>query len=1446
MATYSKKGEGPTEAALSGIPNTADRERGIRWILDAASAQMPPAVDTPDEFGRPAALNGGREMLTEALAADTAPDHDSRYVMRAANDDRQSIGEAMQSFQRRPARAPFLIAILFSVLWTVAAVALIYGFAAPLRQISNSVGWAPIALGLSGALGAPIVFFFALANVLARSNELRIVSGFLAEATLRFAEPEIAARDSIVTVGQAIRREIVAMGDGVERALARAVELEALVNSEVAALERAYNDNEARICNLLAGLAEQRETLVGHAEQVRNVIADVHLDLSHDITVVSELIAERVNEAAHRVNRALADKGEHITVALGTAGDAMIEQLGERGVDLLKRIERTGEDTARAIDAAGDRLTSGLNLKSDSLNEQLVAVATDLQQSLVSRLDDVAHGFSQKSSAVLAAVETRTRELAKTISEGSETASQALIDATGRVAETITMRADEVTNSLKTTGESIVLDLSLRGGDMVSKLEDIGHKLTETIGSRSDQITQRFGSDAETLAAAVASRGDMMRDMLAQKLKTFEEIFSRHGAELAERVAHDSTELGDLITRQLAEFDRTVRTHGGELVENLQQRTADIQDVVTIAFVTRDDALIATLCSKIDEANTALATRAAEVAENLESQIRRFEELLIGRTETAARGIEGRAQSAAEYAASTIERITHEMGARTGTAVERAAILVGKATEAIESRTHAAAEFAAAQLVGATDEMETRTVSAAEEMTLKVHDATSEIGKHTVEAVSHLLERSSNASQEIETRTRAAADLMEARATDLSRRLDEASSGLIAAISSKGGQFAAEIEQAAESAVKVIDSKAFAFTQSIMNNSSELARVITDASTSATAIVSRTLKELQDSAKSSVSQATVMVAQALKDLQQSASGAIDQSKQVAMLTVSEIHETHGMLRSDTTALFERLRDSNGLLQQVLGGAQTNLTAIEQVLSTRVGEFVSTVEQLLDAAGATTGKLDRQVSSFYGLTTRVLGDLGELAVQFDGHGKALADAVVRLEKANDNTLASVTERKDIVENLAMAVDSRTEELDKQLKRFSNLIDVSLRSAEDRARDAARLVAEATSEGSRSLAERHAAIRSTTEQQSKQTLASLHKLYEQVSSETNDLFQQNAGEAQQLLQQATDRFAEIMHNMKQMSLEMQRELEATRDQLRRGVLELPEETAESMAQMRRVIVDQMEALAELNRIVARHGRAMDTVGTPTEQTAAKPSFGDEEPAMASAALEPASRPATAGDDRKTAQLPRPEALADAASRPATAGADQGAPQRGARLEAQPVVPAGQDGAGDEAGRWLSELLTRASRDNDGDSADKQERGALKSSRPAAAPEQRSTRPDDRDIRHRIESLDALSVDIARMIDHEAAADLWERYHRGERNVFTRRLYTMQGRKAFDELRKRCRSDHEFRQAVDRYIGHFEQLLSEVGRNDRGHAVTRTYLSSDTGKLYTILAHAAGRFE
>jgi hypothetical protein len=52
--------------------------------------------------------------------------------------------------------------------------------------------------------------------------------------------------------------------------------------------------------------------------------------------------------------------------------------------------------------------------------------------------------------------------------------------------------------------------------------------------------------------------------------------------------------------------------------------------------------------------------------------------------------------------------------------------------------------------------------------------------------------------------------------------------------------------------------------------------------------------------------------------------------------------------------------------------------------------------------------------------------------------------------------------------------------------------------------------------------------------------------------------------------------------------------------------------------------------------------------------------------------------------------------------------------------------------------------------------------------------------------------------------------------------------------------------FKLSVDRYIDLFVRLLVVVSRDDRGHVVALTYLTSETGTVYTLLAHAAGRFD
>jgi hypothetical protein len=278
---------------------------------------------------------------------------------------------------------------------------------------------------------------------------------------------------------------------------------------------------------------------------------------------------------------------------------------------------------------------------------------------------------------------------------------------------------------------------------------------------------------------------------------------------------------------------------------------------------------------------------------------------------------------------------------------------------------------------------------------------------------------------------------------------------------------------------------------------------------------------------------------------------------------------------------------------------------------------------------------------------------------------------------------------------------------------------------------------------------------------------HKERQPLPETLPNIYEQVAKETRAMLSQAAQNFSEQLQEMRS---DMRRELEATRAELCKSIFELPQETAESAAQMRRVLVDQIEALSELNRIVARHGRNLDIV-EPTR-------------------MEPAEPP----------------------------------PLREVAREARVPPPQRAKGAAKPRG-WLSDLLTRASREDD------------------ALLRETTGREPPPDV---IESLDSITVDIARMIDHDAVAELWDRYRRGERNVFTRKLYTMQGQGAFEAIRRRYRGDNEFMETVDRYIAEFERLLDEVSRDDRDQMVARTYLTSETGKVYTMLAHAAGRFD
>ena len=276
------------------------------------------------------------------------PPPPQRRLSAPANDDFPSIGGLIFALQQRPSRTPFLVALGASIAWFLIGGFLAFGL------ISNQVS----AGGISGLLGStsaltaalalivPIVIFWFLALLVWRAQELRLMASAMTEVAVRLAEPDRLAEQSVASVGQTIRRQVAAMNDAISRAIGRASELEAMVHSEVAALERSYGENEHRVRTLISELVTERQALANNSQRVSEALKGVGAQIARDITTASasidkklaergvqltELLVSRSSEAADQVHKAQA--------RVADAVPALIERLSKEQGRLTEVIE---------------------------------------------------------------------------------------------------------------------------------------------------------------------------------------------------------------------------------------------------------------------------------------------------------------------------------------------------------------------------------------------------------------------------------------------------------------------------------------------------------------------------------------------------------------------------------------------------------------------------------------------------------------------------------------------------------------------------------------------------------------------------------------------------------------------------------------------------------------------------------------------------------------------------------------------------------------------------------------------------------------------------------------------------------------------------------------------------------------------------------------------------
>ncbi len=490
---------------------------------------------------------------------------------------------------------------------------------------------------------------------------------------------------------------------------------------------------------------------------------------------------------------------------------------------------------------------------------------------------------------------------------------------------------------------------------------------------------------------------------------------------------------------------------------------------------------------------------------------------------------------------------------------------------------------------------------------------------------------------------------------------------------------------------------------------------------------------------------------------------------------------------------------------------------------------------LDAVASTSLKEFTAVANRIEAQNRVLGDAAQeiegthrqLEATLESGRVALMDAARRLESSNRAVEQSLEDRRSSIDELASTLLFKTESIEALMRSFAGQVGEAIAAAEAKARATAEAITQSVTGATTALNGATETVARSIEELTETATRSLAESAENATrslgsglegmQETADREGERAREAIRLAQitiveettraisEITERYSELALQLERGATEMRQELEATRAEIRRGLFELPEEARESTEAMRRAVSGQLQALEMLSGIVSRQSAALAVAG----------------PAGGGRPVAPVAGDADVIDEPRPA---RPPVRETARIAPIVA---EPAPPR-------PILtpPAHEDEEDDDrptGGRgWITDLLRRASdppfEDDGADTA------------PTAA---------DDDGSPALPRFDGLSGDIARAIDEESYEDLWARHERGEAGVFTRRLYTMRGQQTFDEIRRKYARNEEFRAVVDQYVDDFDRLLDAFEGSPDGAARRRGYLGSETGKVYTLLAHASGRF-
>ncbi len=360
----------------------------------------------------------------------------------------------------------------------------------------------------------------------------------------------------------------------------------------------------------------------------------------------------------------------------------------------------------------------------------------------------------------------------------------------------------------------------------------------------------------------------------------------------------------------------------------------------------------------------------------------------------------------------------------------------------------------------------------------------------------------------------------------------------------------------------------------------------------------------------------------------------------------------------------------------------------------------------------------------------------------------------------------------------------------MRNYMSLIEESLAAAEARSKEIGRVIAAQTSAATETLEKEIERLGAAADGQVSQAARLLRDQHERSVKAMNEMLSATASDFQQTAQ-----------DMRMAAQQVVRDIDLARNELKRAILELPEETRSNADAMRRVVSDQIAALNALAEVVKRQSSSLDLTG----------------PGIYLAENPRENGPGKSEGAPSTAPLIRTPGAQETIEERTTAAPDGEPP---AAVRDRPVAELMRH----EAEPGSENILPQLVRD--------------------AKPTSAKDRNLAREIETLVSKLHAAARDLVEALDGSLNRDFETRYNSGEAHVYLHQLYLHRGPKLQKSIENRYAKVRLVRGRVDAFVRLFERLLDTVTEAPRGEALVEDCLASESGKLYLLLAKAAGR--